>query len=127
MFVVRWILGRVILLISFIFSPRGIKRSNEEQKVIDEQTKSLTLYQFPACPFCVKVRRQMTRLSLNISLVDAKQETNRNELIAQGGSPKVPCLRIESTNGDVQWMYESSIINTYLTERFNAQEQSCQG
>jgi glutaredoxin len=127
MFVVRWILGRVILLISFIFSPRGIKRSNEEQKAIDEQTKLLTLYQFPACPFCVKVRRQMTRLSLNISLVDAKQETNRNELIAQGGSPKVPCLRIESTNGDVQWMYESSIINTYLTERFNAQEHPCQG
>lgn len=127
MFVVRWILGRIILLISFIFSPRGIKRSSEEQKLIDEQTQSLTLYQFAACPFCVKVRRQIARLSLNITLVDAKEIVNKDELMTQGGSPKVPCLRIENTNGDVQWMYESSVINTYLTERFCAQEQSCQG
>jgi len=127
MFVVRWILGRIILIMNFIFSPRGIKRDVQEQELINEQTKSLTLYQFEACPFCVKVRRQMKRLSLNIKLVDAKQEANRNELISQGGSQKVPCLRIESANGDVEWMYESSIINSYLTERFTAQEQPCQG
>jgi len=126
MFVVRWILGKIILVLSFIFSPRGIKRDEKEQTIVNEATKSLTLYQFPTCPFCVKVRRQMQRLSLNIRLVDAKEETNRNELIAQGGSQKVPCLRIESANGDVQWMYESSDINAYLTKRFSAQELVCQ-
>lgn len=126
MYVVRWILGKLILILNFIFSPRGNKRDEKEQNIVDEQTKLLTLYQFSTCPFCVKVRRQMKRLSLNIALVDAKEEANKSELIAQGGSQKVPCLRIEHSNGDVQWMYESSDINTYLTERFSTQEQLCQ-
>jgi len=127
MFVLRWVIGRLILLLNFVFSPRGIKRDEKQQTLINEQTKSLTLYQFPACPFCVKVRRQMKRLSLTVSMVDAKQEVNKQELLTQGGSPKVPCLRIEDTNGNVEWMYESSVINTYLTERFSAKEQLCQG
>lgn len=127
MFIIRWILGRIILVLSFIFSPRGIKRDDAAQAIVDEQTKALTLYQFSACPFCVKVRRQMKRLSLNVALVDAKLEKSHQELVTQGGSQKVPCLRIEHANGDVQWMYESSDINTYLTERFSVQEQACQG
>lgn len=127
MFIVRWILGRIILLLNFVFSPRGLKREQSVQQQIDEQAKSLTLYQFSACPFCVKVRRQMKRLSLNVALIDAKQSPHKEELLEQGGSPKVPCLRIEHANGDVQWMYESSDINTYLTQRFAPQEQTCQG
>lgn len=127
MFVLRWVIGRLILLLNFVFSPRGIKRDEKQQTLINEQTKSLTLYQFPACPFCVKVRRQMKRLSLTIAMVDAKQEVNKEELLTQGGSPKVPCLRIEDTNGNVEWMYESSVINAYLTERFSTEEQLCQG
>jgi len=127
MFVLRWVIGRLILLLNFVFSPRGIKRDEKQQTLINEQTKSLTLYQFPACPFCVKVRRQMKRLSLTVAMVDAKQETNKEELLTQGGSPKVPCLRIEDTNGNVEWMYESSVINAYLTERFSTEEQLCQG
>lgn len=126
MYVIRWILGKLILILNFIFSPRGIKRDKKEQNIVDEDVKSLSLYQFPTCPFCVKVRRQMKRLSLNIVLVNAKEEENKNELLAQGGSSKVPCLRIEHSNGDVQWMYESSDINTYLTTRFSTQEQACQ-
>lgn len=127
MFIVRWILGRIILLLSFVFSPRGLKRDAQAQQQVDEQTQSLTLYQFAACPFCVKVRRQIKRLSLNVALKDAKVSPYKEELLAEGGSPKVPCLRIEHANGDVQWMYESSDINEYLTTRFAAQEQTCQG
>jgi len=127
MFILRWFIGRLILLLNFVFSPRGIKRDENEQTLINEQTKSLTLYQFQACPFCVKVRRQMKRLSLKITTVDAKLEINKEELLAQGGSPKVPCLRIEDNNGNVEWMYESSVINAYLTERFSTKEQLCQG
>ena len=38
----------------------------------------------------------------------------RAELIAGGGKPQVPCLRIESDAGDVRWMYESTDIIRYL-------------
>ena len=117
MFIIRWILGRIILLLNFIFSPKKIKRDDATQAIIDAQTKSLQLYQYQACPFCVKVRRTIRRNGLNISTVDAKQESHKAELLTQGGKVQVPCLRIEE--GDkVTWMYESSNINNYLDERF---------
>ncbi|WP_413700739.1 glutaredoxin family protein [Psychromonas sp. KJ10-10] len=117
MFIIRWILGRIILLLNFIFSPKKLKRDNQAQAVIDAQTKSLQLYQYQACPFCVKVRRTIRRNGLNITTVDAKQESNKAELLAQGGKVQVPCLRIEENN-QVTWMYESANINNYLNERF---------
>lgn len=127
MIVVRWILGRIILLLNFIFSPRGIKRSNEQQQLVDEACSNLALYQFVACPFCVKVRRQMKRLSLNIECRDAKSDPKiKAELVEQGGHHKVPCLRIEHANGEVEWMYESSDINAYLSEKFSTELATCQ-
>lgn len=121
MVIVRWILGRIILLLNFVFSPRGVKRAPEQQLLVDKQSVKLKLYQFAACPFCVKVRRQMKRLSLNVELRDAKTDgRHKADLIEQGGRHKVPCLRIEHANGDVQWMYESSDINHYLSLQFGS-------
>lgn len=115
---IRWFLGRVILLLNFVFSPRGIKRSSEQQQAADSKAKSLALYQFEACPFCVKVRRAMKRQSVNIELRDAKNDpTHRADLETGGGRIKVPCLRIEK-DGQVEWMYESSDIVTYLEKEF---------
>ena len=115
---VRWFLGRVILLLNFIFSPKGVKRSNQDQQKIDDKAKQLTLYQFEACPFCVKVRRAIKRQSVNIELRDAKANPqHRSELEVGGGTIKVPCLRIEKNN-TVEWMYESSDIVAYLEKEF---------
>ncbi len=120
MVVVRFILGQIILLINWLTTPRGIKRSEHVQTMVDQQTQQLALYQFNACPFCVKVRRAIKRLSLNIALCDAKNnDTCRQELLEGGGKVKVPCLRITNDDGSVQWMYESSDINSYLEQRFN--------
>ena len=117
MFIIRWILGRIILLLNFIFSPKKMKRESEAQAAIDAQTKSLQLYQYQACPFCVKVRRDIRRNGLNIDIVDAKNEHNKHQLASLGGKVQVPCLRIEE--GDkVTWMYESSAISNYLNKRF---------
>lgn len=119
MTVIRWILGRLILLIDALTPPKGVVRSPEEQAAIDQETKKLTLYQFKACPFCVKVRRAMKRYSLTIETRDAKlNEQFRQELLTQGGEIKVPCLRIEDGQGEVQWLYESSQIIEYLEQRF---------
>ncbi len=117
MFAVRWLLGRIILVLNFIFTPKKRKRATDEQVKIDSETKLLSLYQYKACPFCVKVRRAMRRQGLNIATVDAKQDTHQQTLVEQGGLAKVPCLRIEE-NGETRWMYESSDIINYLDKRF---------
>ncbi len=115
---VRAILGALILFFDWVFTPRGVKRDVSDQASIDGQTANLSLYQYKACPFCVKVRRSMKRNSLAIQTKDAKRcDTSRDELLAGGGRLKVPCLRIED-KGQVSWMYESSDIIRYLDERF---------
>jgi len=117
--IVRWFLGNLILFIDFITTPRGVKRSPEAQAQVDQQTRMLALYQFHACPFCVKVRRAMKRYSLNIELRDAKNNAMyREELEQEGGRIKVPCLRITNDDGSVSWMYESSDIIRYLEKSF---------
>ncbi|WP_211859291.1 glutathione S-transferase N-terminal domain-containing protein [Pseudoalteromonas sp. A22] len=111
---VRWFLGRLILLFDFIFTPRSKKRAAEQQQKLDAMTANLKLYQFKACPFCVKVRRAAKRGGLKLETRDAKNdEQYRQELLEQGGKVKVPCLRIEE-QGEVTWLYESNDIVAYL-------------
>lgn len=115
---IRWFLGRIILVLNFVFTPKGLKRDPEDQKQLDAKAQGLSLYQFEACPFCVKVRRAMKRQSINIDLRDAKNdESHKQALLEGGGRVKVPCLRIEN-NGETQWMYESSDIIAYLEKEF---------
>jgi glutaredoxin len=123
MVVVRAILGALILFFNWVFTPKSIKREASEQAAIDAQAKNLALYQYAACPFCVKVRRAMKRSALNIETRDAKRsEQFKDELLTGGGQLKVPCLRIEDESGGGQWMYESGDIISYLEQRFNPAE-----
>lgn len=117
MFIIRWILGRIILLVNFSLPPKRRKREIHEQIKVDLESKSLQLYQYEACPFCVKVRRAIRRQNLKIATVDAKQSKHKEELATQAGKIQVPCLRIEEANG-VTWLYESKEIINYLNKRF---------
>lgn len=117
MFIIRWILGRIILFLNVVFAPKKRQRPQDEQQQIDAKTQAMALYQYPACPFCVKVRRTMRRQGLNIQTLDAKKSPHKDELMTQGGKQQVPCLRIEE-NGQVQWLYESKDIINYLEQRF---------
>lgn len=119
MFIIRKILGSIILFFNWVFTPKGLVREESVQKEIDAKTVHLKLYQFYSCPFCVKVRRVIKRLSLTIETRDAKNnEQFRQELVNEGGSTKVPCLRIEDSEGNVTWLYESSDIVAYLENNF---------
>jgi glutaredoxin len=121
MSLIRWPIGRLILLLNFIFSPSSPKRTVEAQKEIDAKTQNLSLYQLPSCPFCVKVRRAMKREGLNIELRNINQKNNyREELIREGGKRTVPCLRIENPEGEVQWLYESNDVIAYLKQQVKA-------
>lgn len=119
---VKWAregLGRVIIFGEWLTRPKAIKRDAAGQARVDEAVKSLSLYQFYACPFCVKVRRQMHILKLPLTLKNVQKDpAARQVLEREGGRIKVPCLRIEE-DGKVQWLYESSAIVAYLQQRFS--------
>ena len=117
---VRWVLGQIIIFIDWITRPKPVQRSAEAQAEVDKQTENMALYHFQMCPFCVKTRRQIHRLGLNIENRDARNDEKWNqELINEGGKYQVPCLKISKADGSVQWMYESSDINQYLDETFS--------
>lgn len=113
-------LGRLIVAIDWVFSPKKVKREASAQTQAEQDAASISLYQFYACPFCIKTRRAIKRLNIPVSFRDAqKQGDYREELGAEGGRVKVPCLRIEK-DGKVEWMYESKDIISYLDQRFAA-------
>ncbi len=116
----RFILEPFILLWDKLSTPKGVQRSEQEQAEMDKRTANLALYQFNSCPFCIKVRRQIKRQSLNIELRDAQHNPQyREELLQGGGEIKVPCLKITDEQGKVTWMYESSDIIQYLQDNFS--------
>jgi glutathione S-transferase len=97
-----------------------MQREIAAQREIDQQVQDLSLYQFNACPFCVKTRRTVRRLNLPVELRDAKASPQHREALLEGGGAiKVPCLRIQTEQGS-EWLYESSDIITYLDNRFGA-------
>lgn len=109
-------LGRLIVFLSWVFSPKKIKRTVEAQAQVNKDCEGLKLYQFYACPFCIKVRRHLHKLDLPIQIRDAQAGQFRDELLADGGQIKVPCLKIEQDS--IIWLYESRDIIAYLDERF---------
>lgn len=124
MFAIGSLLGDLILLIDRLIQPQGPSRCPALQAELDRQTAALALYQFPACPFCVRVRRVIRKLGLHIEIRDAGGDLRwRRELSEQGGRYQVPCLRIQQEDGSVRWMYESKAICQYLVGRFGSEAE----
>lgn len=117
----RLVLTPFLLLGNWLTQPKGIVRPPAEQQAVDARTQNLALYHFPTCPFCLKTRRTLRRLSLNIELRDVQHdEAHRAALIAGGGKPQVPCLLITAADGKQTWLYESDAINAWLNREFGA-------
>lgn len=117
----RMVLGPVMLLKERLTRPTGVQRAPAAQAAIDQQCQSLALYQFSTCPFCIKVRQEMRRLSLPIEKRDAQHNSaHRAELQQGSGATKVPCLKITDTTGQTRWLQDSATIVAYLRERFAA-------
>ena len=117
----RLVLGPVMLLKERVTQPKGVQRDAAAQAAVDLQCQSLALYQFNTCPFCIKVRQEMRRLSLPIEKRDAQHHTaNRDALLQGSGASKVPCLKITEADGQTRWLQDSAAIVAYLRERFAA-------
>lgn len=113
------IVGPLLLALEWLTTPGGVQRSTAAQQQVDELTGNLVMYQFMACPFCIRTRRAIRRLSLNIETRDAlRHAPSRQELLQGGGQIKVPCLRISDAQGNDEWMYESADIIRYLQQNF---------
>ncbi len=118
---VRLVVTPFLLLGNWLTQPKGVVRPPAAQQAVDARTRMLALYHFPACPFCLKTRRTLRRLSLSIELRNAQHDAaHRAALIAGGGKPQVPCLLINDDAGKQTWLYESDAINAYLNREFGA-------
>jgi glutaredoxin len=117
--ILRIVLGPVMLLKERLTEPTGVVREAAAQARVDQQCQSLALYQFSTCPFCIKVRQEMRRLSLPIEKRDAQHHSaNRDALLQGSGATQVPCLQITEADGQTRWLKDSTAIVAYLRERF---------
>ncbi len=115
----RLVLTPFMLLSEKLSTPKGMTRAPEDQALVDDASNGLALYQFSACPFCIKVRKEIARLGLNIETRDAQHDPqHRAALETGGGRIKVPCLKIRQDDGSERWLYESAEIKAWLQERF---------
>ncbi|HDZ45544.1 hypothetical protein LCGC14_0096550 [marine sediment metagenome] len=116
---VRLVLAPIMLISEKLSTPTAVDRTPEQQALVDQECQRLALYQFRSCPFCIKVRKEIARLGLNIELRDAQLDpTHKQALLEGGGKVKVPCLKITHDDGREEWMYESDTINTWLHKQF---------
>jgi glutaredoxin len=96
-----------------------IDRGEEEQARVARECENLALYQFRTCPYCIQVRREITRLDLPIEIRDAQLDPEHcRELREEGGKVQVPCLRISREEGPDEWLYESREIIAWLRRQF---------
>ncbi len=117
----RVVIGPFMLLWEQLTRPKGTVRPPALQEKLDQECRSLALYQYKTCPFCIKVRQELRRLSLSVDCFDAQPAGNdREALLRGGGRAKVPCLKITDQAGNSQWLYESGEIIRYLRGRFAA-------
>ena len=76
------------------------------------------LFYFSTCPYCIRVRMAMMRMGLEMPLKNIHSDPQyQTELIAGGGKKQVPCLRIEDSQGNIRWLYESGDIIRYLKQK----------
>ena len=85
----RVVLGPFMLLGEWLTRPAGIVRAPEAQAQVKQACRELALYEFRTCPFCIKVRQEMRRLSLPIELRDARADDGHRDALLAGIQPAV--------------------------------------
>jgi glutathione S-transferase len=90
-----------------------------------DQLEKLQLYHYNGCFYCSMVRNTASELSIELELRDIHGSPDHmKELVSVRGRRTVPVLRIESTDGSVQWMPDSRDIVHYLRQRAGAPEDA---
>ena len=80
-------------------------------------SENYTLYHFPSCPYCARVRRFLDEAGIEMQLRNIHADPQAlHDLRTGGGSTTVPCLRIQH-DSQVRWLYESLDIIDYLRDK----------
>jgi glutathione S-transferase len=97
--------------------PRGLIVKSKNRTTPPRPSKLLELYEFEACPFCRKVREEMTELDLAyINRTCGKGAADkRGEVKRRGGKLQFPYLVDPNTGTE---LYESEDIITYLADTY---------
>jgi glutaredoxin len=83
-------------------------------------SETYTLYHYPSCGFCARVRRFLDETGMAVELRNIHADPQALfDLRNGGGRTTVPCLRIQR-DAEVIWMYESLDIIDYLRSRLAA-------
>lgn len=78
----------------------------------------LELYQYEACPFCMRVRQRMTELELDYIIRNVPRGSQKRQFLRElGGKEQVPFL-VDQQRG--VRMYESEDIIAYLNEHYSS-------
>ena len=79
------------------------------------QQETLALYHFDGCPFCMRVRRVIDELGVDVELRNIFEDPEHLQALRDArGRTTVPVLRITSADGTERWMPESADIARYL-------------
>ena len=117
--IIRSISKPAILFAERLFNPPPIIREPMAQMGIDKETLRMAIYEYRGCPFCMKTRRALRRLNLNIELRDALNDPqHKQDLLDIGGKRQVPCLRFTNEAGEDNWLYESRNIIHYFEQKY---------
>jgi glutathione S-transferase len=75
----------------------------------------LSLYHYPSCFYCRRVRKALETTGIQVELRNIHEDYRwRRELLEARGRATVPVLRIEDEQGELQWMPESRDIIRFL-------------
>lgn len=108
----------VFNLSDWLFKPQPVERSEQESRRLAKEASCIALYDYKGCPASRQARREIRRLNIDIECRDfSRCSIHQDNLLAEYGKLKSPCLRIEE-KGQVRWLDEPDAIVHYLHERF---------
>lgn len=82
----------------------------------------LTLYQYPSCPFCARVRTVLEAKNIpykTVNVARSPDDPERKMVIEKSKCSTVPVLHAVLDSGEDVWMGESGDIIAFLEERFS--------
>ncbi|MAY01883.1 MAG: glutaredoxin [Gammaproteobacteria bacterium] len=113
-------------LIDSVHKPQPVQRSEQEIRRLAKEASCIALYDYKGCAASRQARREIQRLNIDIERRDiGKCSIHQDNLLAQFGELKAPCLRIEE-KGQVRWLDEPDDIVHFLHERFDIQNDDLQ-
>ncbi|MGA1740775.1 MAG: glutaredoxin [Pseudohongiellaceae bacterium] len=125
-FTIRKIIDSFLSLFDWFNRPQPIARSEEESRKLAKATSGLALYDYKGCMASRKTRHEIRRLNIDIERRDiGKCTIHQDNLLAEFGKLKAPCLRIEE-KGEVHWIDEPEKIVFFLHDRFDVKDEGIQ-